>query len=142
MVKKKCAETPRRIWRSRLMKHIFPITIIVLLFLMLLSCARGGGTPILDNQEGGLFDSGMMSPAVDTGTEAAAPYCGDQKIDVERNEQCDGPELGGANCATLLGPGADGELRCNEDCTYDQEMCFSIPVAGGGDPVAGGYGGP
>ena len=47
-------------------------------------------------------------------------YCGDGIIN--RNEQCDGDNLGRASCESLGYSG--GRLRCNPACTFDTNRCI------------------
>lgn len=57
----------------------------------------------------------------------AGETCGNGAID--EGEDCDGTELGGADCA---GQGfVDGELACNADCTFDTTACVES-VCGNG----------
>jgi hypothetical protein len=61
-------------------------------------------------------------PPKDAGTDASAPVCGDNK----RNgtEVCDGADLGGATCATLIGAGSTGTPTCTNGCTrIDRSGC-------------------
>jgi len=47
--------------------------------------------------------------------------CGDGTIGA--GEQCDGLNLGGASCVTLLGAGATGVLACSPSCGHDTSNC-------------------
>lgn len=49
----------------------------------------------------------------------AEPVCGNDVI--EKGEECDGSELGGATCANLDLPG--DELRCDDSCNFDPVRC-------------------
>jgi hypothetical protein len=49
--------------------------------------------------------------------------CGDGFIDPEVGEECDGEDLGGALCPG----GAEGTLRCGEDCKFDVTLCDECP---------------
>lgn len=54
-------------------------------------------------------------------------------------EWCDGPDLGGATCASLnLG---SGTLRCATDCGFDTSGCSGAQGGNGGTTGAGGAGG-
>jgi len=49
-------------------------------------------------------------------------FCGNNIV--EAGEICDGPDLGGASCETLM-PGFTGALSCQMDCqNYDVSMCY------------------
>jgi len=55
--------------------------------------------------------------------------CGDQTINIDLGEQCDGPTLGDATCQTL---GFDnGTLACAADCTFDDSGCTSLLCGNG-----------
>jgi hypothetical protein len=151
MARKKGAETLRKFWRLRFTGHLVSLAIIMLSLLMLAlsSCARGGGTPIPEIQEAGVFDSSSINttPVADTGPEAAeGPFCGNGKLEPQINEQCDREDLGGATCVLLSNGQEDGTLTCTPDCKYNTTMCYPvISQAGSGaeDPaMAGNYGGP
>jgi len=47
--------------------------------------------------------------------------CGDGIIN--GTEQCDGIELGGATCASVMGESFVGDLSCNSSCNYDTSLC-------------------
>jgi len=57
----------------------------------------------------------------DTSQCSASPFCGDGVVN--GTEQCDGSDLGGATCATVVGSGSTGTLACNPDCTFDTSQC-------------------
>jgi hypothetical protein len=52
-------------------------------------------------------------------------YCGDGQAN-SSDEQCDGEDLRGASCASLLGAGVEGNLKC-KDCVYDISECSPLP---------------
>jgi hypothetical protein len=60
-----------------------------------------------------------------------SPPCGDGAI----SEQCDGADLGGQSCVSLLSPVGiyfgSGTLRCNSSCQYDTSGCL-LPFCGDG----------
>ena len=60
-------------------------------------------------------------------------WCGDGNIDTDRNEKCDGADLGGATCESLRYGG--GELACTDTCQFDLSNCVSGPTSGCGDGV-------
>jgi hypothetical protein len=51
--------------------------------------------------------------------------CGNGVVDysVEFKEECDGSNLGGATCASILGPGYSGSLGCSNSCEFDTSGC-------------------
>jgi hypothetical protein len=140
MVREKDAETLGRIWRLSFDNYFIPLAIIVLLLFMVLSCARGGGTPVSSNPEGGMPDSTIGPPVVDTGPEAATQYCGNGVIDPDLGEQCDVNDLGQETCASLTNGQQEGDLGCLPDCTFNMIMCYDVAIPD--DPgVGGSYGG-
>ncbi len=50
--------------------------------------------------------------------------CGDNTVDVDSGEQCDGVNLNGASCQTLGASG--GDLSCTAGCRFDISGCLSI----------------
>jgi hypothetical protein len=59
--------------------------------------------------------------------------CGDGfRADV--GELCDGDELGPETCADVAGAGFEGDLSCNEDCTYNSDACIG-PLGTVGNPA-------
>ena len=91
---------------------------------------------------------------VDTGgvisfndTEQDKSFCGDGFIDNSRGEQCDGTNLNGATCSSLLGNNFAGSLSCKPNCIYDTSQCkltIETPPIGGtttGGSTGGGGGG-
>jgi uncharacterized protein (UPF0333 family) len=64
--------------------------------------------------------------ATGCGTGPAPPNCGNGVIDV--GEDCDGIELGGADCDPIAGTGWTGNLACYGDCTFDTTNCW-LPVS-------------
>ncbi|MBU4421929.1 S8 family serine peptidase, partial [Patescibacteria group bacterium] len=55
-------------------------------------------------------------------------YCGNGIID--DTEECDGTELGGATCESVLGATYAGSLACALDCIYDTSECYELsPVS-------------
>jgi hypothetical protein len=59
--------------------------------------------------------------------------CGDGAIGA--GEQCDGADLGGADC-TSLGYTLDGTLSCTASCAYDTTLCESQAFPGSGQTTA------
>jgi hypothetical protein len=57
------------------------------------------------------------------------PGCGDGIADPNANEQCDGDDLGGADCTTL--GFAAGTLACDGSCFYDLTGCIATTCGNG-----------
>ncbi len=55
-------------------------------------------------------------------TSSTGRVCGDDVIDMD--EDCDGMELGGMDCAGLGMGFSGGTLACADDCTFDTAGCF------------------
>lgn len=55
--------------------------------------------------------------------------CGDGVISAPE-EQCDGAKLGGATCATVLGAGSTGTLKCDGMCHFDGSSCKASVACG------------
>ncbi len=51
-------------------------------------------------------------------------FCGDGRIQYSNSEQCDGFDLGGETCSSLSANTEEGELSCNQDCTFNTVMCY------------------
>jgi hypothetical protein len=49
--------------------------------------------------------------------------CGNGKI--EGTEKCDSSALGGATCASIMGKGYNGTLKCSSLCTFDTSLCVT-----------------
>lgn len=146
MARIKGVETPGKFWRITFADRSFPLAIVALSLLVcaLLSCARGGGTPISNGPTVDAAGPDASQPSVPTGdaSEAAVQqesFCGDGRIDRDRGEECDGQDLGGATCLSLLNE--QGALGCTEDCRYDDTMCFLGTEVPDDTGVGGSYGG-
>jgi hypothetical protein len=61
------------------------------------------------------------------------PGCGNGAV--ERDEQCDGEDLGGATCESL-GYTLDGTLSCTAGCAYDTSLCESQAFPASGQTTA------
>jgi hypothetical protein len=80
--------------------------------------STGGGTSG-SSSDGPSSPSGSSpSTTLDDDT-ATAPGCGDEVVDAD--EECDGRDLGGADCASV--GFFDGELACSNQCTFDTSGC-------------------
>ena len=70
----------------------------------------------------------------------APPSCGTPPGRLDRGEQCDDANLGGATCATLLGANAAGTVTCRSNCTLDFSACRQGGAGGAGTSGAGSSG--
>ncbi len=115
--------------------NFFTIVAAALTALLMVSCAEGGGT--------GLIEQFTVDASVvpDSGPVAPAGFCGDGVVNLDV-EQCDGTDLDGMTCA-LLGEGTGGTLGCYQaSCTFDTSMCMDeTTTAGAGGAYGGGTGG-
>jgi cysteine-rich repeat protein len=64
---------------------------------------------------------------------ARRQWCGDGHIDTDRNEECEGADLGGATCESLHFAG--GELTCTDTCQLDSSKCVPVRTPGCGDGI-------
>jgi hypothetical protein len=64
---------------------------------------------------------------------ASATTCGNQIR--EADELCDGPDLGGQRCDTVVSPSSQGTLACAANCIFVTTGC-----SGGGQGGQGGTG--
>jgi len=104
-----------------------------------------GGRAAGGRATGGRPTGGRGAGGRSTGTGGAIPpppTCGNGALD--RFEDCDGPNLGGATCASAtMGARPDGRLRCDAACAFDTSRC-RVPGAGGatgaGGRGTGGFG--
>jgi hypothetical protein len=119
---------------SRLFIRFLSIIAAVIAWQLVLSCAEGGGTGLIEQYPG---DATVVQ---DTGPPPETGFCGDGKVNVA-GEQCDGTDLAGMTCGQL-GMGT-GDLACFEaNCVFDTSMCHEEePVAGGAGGSYGGTGG-
>jgi hypothetical protein len=77
--------------------------------------------------------------ACDPPAAAAAGTCGNGAKDGP-TEDCDGLDLGGAGCSSLM-VGYTGTLLCHsQTCTYDTSMCIAGAGVGGNGGVGGSGG--
>lgn len=63
-------------------------------------------------------------------------HCGDEVIDGNDGEQCEGANLQGASCASL-NFSRGGALSCGADCRYDYSQCLSTCGDGNREPNEG-----
>ncbi len=64
---------------------------------------------------------------------SAATLCGNDKIDTEIGEVCDGSKLGDKTCSMILGRHAEGTLKCSSNCMfYDISDCKPVAYCGNG----------
>ena len=61
----------------------------------------------------------------------------------EGTEQCDGTDLGGATCSSVLGSNFEGSLSCQPEpnCIYNTTSCSAKPPTDTGVGAGGGGGG-
>jgi len=85
-------------------------------------CAGSGGGGQGGGGQGGDGDGGATSSA------GGGPVCGDGVATPP--EECDGLDLRGETCATVLGAGATGELACWNICTFYTDACCVPDCAG------------
>ena len=81
----------------------------------------GAGTGGAGSSGGGQAGSGGQGGS--GGTAGAGPVCGDGHVDV--GEACDGADLAGQSCTSLLGAGATGVLACSTACAHDTSACLT-----------------
>lgn len=146
---------------------IFQSVSIVVVVLAALACASGdtknksdastAGTNAMTGGGGG--QSGSSTPPTGSGGSTTVPpeqtatggtpvepgpVCGNNIT--EEGEMCDGDDIAGASCESLM-PGYTGDIVCMADCqNYDTTMCFQDseqPVDGvdASTGEEGGYGG-
>ncbi|MBX3181539.1 MAG: hypothetical protein KIT72_13290 [Polyangiaceae bacterium] len=77
---------------------------------------------------GGLGGTSGAGVAGSGGIGGGSGECGDGAVDL--GEQCDGPNLAGHSCATVVGASATGNLSCSPTCTFDTSDCCSPSCAG------------
>jgi hypothetical protein len=67
----------------------------------------------------------VLGPDASPTPDAYVPFCGDNAVN--GSEQCDGQDLDGQTCDTLLGL-VHGQLACASDCTaFDTSDCHACP---------------
>lgn len=70
-----------------------------------------------------------------------ASACNNNEIR-EGEEFCDGPQLGGESCTSLLGSNWEGALSCTDSCTFDTSQCqtktIEPPAQCDNNGIAGG----
>jgi hypothetical protein len=111
--------------------HINRISVLVTIGSLLVFASNGCGMrSSLD--EGDSIEEISVASAMDSGTketdetEQERSYCGDGRLDLQNNEQCDGTNVGYATCASL-GQGM-GTLKCSEGCYFDVSGCYPPPT--------------
>lgn len=72
-------------------------------------------------------------------TSACKSFCGDGMVNtsynrIPINEPCDGTKFNTKfnTCAKIVGPGSEGTLSCNADCTINVSNCSSVNPCGNG----------
>ncbi len=95
-----------------------------------------GGMPMSTGGSGGGAGTGGMGafgggPMGGSGGMGASTGCGNGVIDA--GEECDGTDLGVANCSTATaGAQPDGTLDCTPGCAYDTSGCTVALLCGNG----------
>jgi hypothetical protein len=78
----------------------------------------------------------------DIGSGFNSQFCGNLLVESQFGEQCDGSNLGGMTCGSLLGSQYTGTLGCESDCTWDVASCrvgsTTVTTTGGGGGSSGG----
>lgn len=110
---------------------------------------------LADDTQTGSFDGGITvdqdNPngdiSIDVGPSGGGnynPYCGDGIINLI-SEYCDGSDLAGSTCTSILGAGYTGSLSCSAQCTFNTANCVAptsnntvITTSGGGGGGGGG----
>jgi hypothetical protein len=82
--------------------------------------AGAGGSSGMGATGGSSGGSAGSAGGAAAGSGGADP-CGNGALDP--GEQCDGSELGGQSCATVLGGNATGNLACSAACSFDTTQC-------------------
>ena len=73
-------------------------------------------------------DNDRPASCVDTGS--CAELCGNGAIDADASEFCDGANLNGATCASVMGSQYTGTLKCHSDCQgFDTSECVDSSSA-------------
>ena len=84
--------------------------------------SSSGGDPASTS----VTSSSQASSTVTSTAAGPAPLCGDDDKN-QSSEQCDGDDLGGTTCVTLLGTGATGSVKCTSSCKLDATACKPPP---------------
>src|SRR5690606_7820029 len=89
-----------------------------------------GGMPPSASETDGDDDNGN-SVSIGDASASAAVICGNGASDV--GEECDGADLNGASCESLM-PSvfSGGVLRCSDNCEFDTSACESVATCGNG----------
>lgn len=77
----------------------------------------------------------VSAVSINVSANVATSTCGNGVIN--SGEQCDGSDLGGANCSSQGFSG--GTLSCNANCTFNTSACTTAPPPSGGGGGGGGY---
>jgi cysteine-rich repeat protein len=65
--------------------------------------------------------SSSSASSASSSSSSGGPACGNGKK--EGTEQCDGADVGGATCTSVVGAAATGTLGCTSTCTLDTSSC-------------------
>ena len=89
-------------------------------------------------------DSGSFSVNSGSGdiviehNKSQSSFCGNNLV--ESSEQCDGSDINGELCSTLIS-GSTGTLSCKSDCVYDTSQCVPAQINTNGNNGGGNNGG-
>ncbi len=109
---------------------------------------KNGGEACDTTDFGGMTCQSLLGPAytgvltcsdkceMSTASCTKQPICGDSAVNVA-GEQCDGADLAGKSCASVVGNGSTGALACFPNCTFNSSGC-SAPTLCGNGQVDGG----
>ena len=82
-----------------------------------------------------LYSGGQVTctDACTYNTSTCTPWCGNGTVNSAKNEVCDGTNLNGKTCASIVGTGSTGTLRCADNClSFDTSGCTVPPTCGNG----------
>lgn len=82
--------------------------------------------------------TGWVTDPTSGSVQCGCMACGNNQVDViaayNYTEQCDGSAPITATCASLVGQGSTGMVRCSTSCTFDKSMCTppvtTMPMGG------------
>lgn len=106
---------------------------LVLPLLPLLLLVVGGFSGCHVDFGGGGGDKDAAVPDGEPEVDAAGPECGDGVLNLD--EECDGADLGGETCETVVGANTSGDLACLSSCLFDTSEC--VPMGCGDGDVTG-----
>ncbi len=93
------------------------------------------GITLCSAYDGATYKSGSLkcSPTCKIDTSECKSYCGNGEVNTSKGEVCDGTNLKGKTCASVVGPGSEGDLACADDCkSFDTSGCSESKYCGDG----------